>query len=98
MKPLKVDPCVYVARRQNKIMLITILVDDLIIACNDSKWAEDLKNHSYQKIFEMRYLGNVNYALGIEFLQEKGRITMLQKKYVKAVLERFGMQDCNPIL
>ena len=48
--------------------------------------------------FQMKDLGNVNSFLGIEFeFDEDNRIIKLhQSKYIKSILTRYNMDDCNP--
>ncbi|KAK9684337.1 hypothetical protein RND81_10G203400 [Saponaria officinalis] len=47
--------------------------------------------------FEMSDLGLMNYFLGIEVVQSNDGIFLSQKKYVRDLLERFQMKDCNPV-
>lgn len=47
----------------------------------------------------MKDLGPAHYILGMRILRdrENGIISLDQEKYVKSILERFGMTDCNGI-
>ncbi|MCH97778.1 copia-type polyprotein, partial [Trifolium medium] len=49
------------------------------------------------KEFEMTDLGMMKYFLGIEVVQSAAGIFICQKKYAQEVLERFKMDDCNPV-
>ncbi len=44
--------------------------------------------------FEMTYLGNFSYFLGMEFIRTKKGI-LHQRKYVKEVLKKFRMLESN---
>jgi len=44
--------------------------------------------------FEMTYLGNLSYLLGMEFIRTKKGI-LHQRKYVKEVLKKFRMLESN---
>ena len=52
---------------------------------------------SMTKEFEMTDLGLMKYFLGLEVQQEETGIFILQEKYVKDILKRFKMDNCNPI-
>ena len=85
------DNCVYV---KGNIILI-IWVDDIIIAAPNLNEINKIKSALSEK-FRMKDLGLMKYFLGIEFHYQKNQITMNQTKYVNKILERFGMQNCNP--
>lgn len=46
----------------------------------------------------MSDMGKMKYFLGLEVIQFDGGIFVSQKKYVKEVLKRFGMEESNPVL
>ena len=45
--------------------------------------------------FEMSDLGKMHYFLGLEVVQSDSGIFVSQKKYVREILNRFKMQNCN---
>jgi len=45
----------------------------------------------------MKDLGKANYCLGIEIQQDQGEITLSQRRYILNLLNRYGMDSCNPI-
>ena len=98
LKPSAADPCLYVQRTGETIMLIAIYVDDLVIATNNVENMRMVKE-SLQRVFKMKDLGPIHYCLGIEIKQdlEANTITMSQKKYAEEILNRFGMENCAPI-
>lgn len=97
MQPTGQDPCLFISRRKNRVMIISIYVDDILIATNDTNWLKNTK-HSLAESFEMKDLGPVNYCLGIEFQQDETdhSVCLTQRQYTEAILGRFGMQDCKP--
>lgn len=96
MQPRRQDPCLFISQRKNRVMIISIYVDDILIATNDTNWLKNTK-HSLAESFEMKDLGPVNYCLGIEFQQnETDHSVCLTQRQSEAILERFGMQDCKP--
>lgn len=50
-----------------------------------------------QTEFEMTNLGKLGYFLGMEFVHTATAMIMHQLKYVKDLLERFKMNQCNAI-
>ena len=80
-------------------MLVLVCVDDLIILSNNMESLATLKS-KLEVEYEMTDLGKLHFCLGVEFTRDRDArtITMSQGKYVEEVLERFGMQDCKPIL
>ena len=79
-----------------KMLLVSIYVDDLIFTGNDETMFEIFKKSMKQE-FDMSDLGKMKYFLGVEVLQNSKGIFINQKKYANEVLERFGMEHCNPV-
>ena len=49
--------------------------------------------------FEMNYLGNASYVLGIQISRyhSKDILGLSQKGYIEKPLQRYNMQDCKPL-
>ena len=88
------DPCIYIKREGEDIMLIALYVDDLIPASN-SKSMLHREKAALQQRFEMKDLGEVHYCLGIQVERDKDnkRMKLHQAQYLTNMLEKFGMQD-----
>jgi hypothetical protein len=79
----------------SELLLVGVYVDDLIIA--DSSSAEISKfKAEMTKLFKMSDLGELSYYLGIEVQQKNGRVSLCQKSYALKLLQKAGMDDCNP--
>lgn len=48
--------------------------------------------------FEMKDLGLMYYFLGMEVHQRKDKIFVCQTNYAKAMLKKYDMDNCKPIL
>ncbi|KAM1447548.1 hypothetical protein ACFXTO_006639 [Malus domestica] len=84
-------------KTMNEGMLIVCLyVDDLIFTRNDESMFKEFKQ-SIMVEFDMTDLGKMSYFLGIEVLQKTNGIFISQRKYAQEVLERFNMDQCNPV-
>ncbi|KAL7726245.1 hypothetical protein ACLKA6_001649 [Drosophila palustris] len=96
LNPIAADPCVYLKKKGNGIIIVSLYVDDLIVATNDAQMLKNLKSELSSN-FEMKDLGKLSYCLGIEFNQnkEKKSFSMSQPKYIKDLLKQFNMEDCK---
>eukprot|EP00253_Pinus_taeda_P003934 PITA_03934 len=50
-----------------------------------------------QKEFEMSFLGELTYFLGLQIQQKEGGIFLSQTKYLKQILKKYGMEDEKPV-
>lgn len=89
------DHCVYRKCVENETVLVIIWVDDLIIAASNFELLNAFKETMRSK-FNMKDLGKISYFLGIQFVQRGSEIRMNQKRYIRKMLERFGMSECRP--
>ena len=92
------DPCLYIKRQGEDIMLIALYVDDLIPASNSMQMLQREKE-ALKKRFEMKDLGEVHYCLGIQVERDKNKRQMKphQSQYLKSLLKKFGMEECKPV-
>ena len=83
-------------RKEGKVLIVSLYVDDLIFTGNDVLMFTKFKN-SMKDEFDMTDLGKMRYFLGLEFLQRSDGIFINQKKYALEVLQRFGMDKTNSV-
>lgn len=90
------DACVYMKRENGHVTLVALYVDDLLIASSNMNVLLDTK-HKLQTSFKMKDLGESKMILGIEIFRDRPRKSLFicQDRYVRRVLERFGMQSAN---
>ncbi|GJQ68312.1 hypothetical protein Trydic_g16907 [Trypoxylus dichotomus] len=94
--PTQARLCLYWINRNKDVTLIAIYVDDVLIFSKDTKTVEGIVR-TMSKEFELKELGEAQSCVGIEFNIKDEEISLLQKGYIKDVLERFGMIDCKPV-
>ena len=85
----------YLKEIENSLLIIVIFVDDIIFGGNDEasdKFAEEMKNE-----FEMSMIGEMKFFLGLQIVQNIDHIFILEDKYLKYFLKRFGLENCKPI-
>lgn len=91
------DCCIYLKNRDSKTIMVSLYVDDLMIASNCKNLCSSL-NANLSKRFEMKDLGRVQVCLGLEFnWLPNGTCLLNQEKYIGKVLERFNMKNCKSI-
>ena len=97
LTPTKADPCVYVKRTKYSTLLLSIHVDDQLIACSSRKELDEFKQLLNQR-FECSDGGPVNYFLGINIYRDlpNKRLHLSQEHYLESLLQRFGMTYCHP--
>ena len=95
---LNSDACIYIRITEEDRSIIAIYVDDIIIACSIDDTMVDLKRKIAEK-FDVEDMGELHYFLGVKIEQnnDNGTIWIGQPTYVKDVLNKFNMKDCNPI-
>ena len=96
-KKCTIEHGIYVkATKDGGVLLICLYVDDLLITGSNPTEIEKLKDNLKSE-FEVSDLGLLSYFLDIEFVETKDGIVMHQKKYIKEVLKRFNMDQCNKV-
>ena len=76
-------------------MILLLYVDDISIT-----YVNGLIVNTKRKLaieFEMKYLGMMQYFLGMEVWQNVDGISLGQGKYAIDILKRFRMMDCKAI-
>ena len=91
------DPCLYTWRKEGKLALIILYVDDMLIASNDHERLIQIKEH-LSSVFEMKDLGEPKNFLGMSIQRNRSEkyIVLHQSAYIEGVLERFKMRECKP--
>lgn len=90
------DHTLFFKKTKDKILVVSLYVDDLIFIGNDELLCAEFKS-SMQKEFEMIDMGKMKFFLGVLVHQSNSGTHICQKKYAKEVLERFNMWDCNSV-
>ncbi len=88
------DSCIYVKRVGDSFVIVALYVDDLLLAANNT----DLLNAEKLALsnrFEMKDVGEAQYCLGLQIKRDRKnkRIWLSQERYLKDVLQKFGMSE-----
>jgi hypothetical protein len=95
MSPL--DHCVYVWRDKEKLTLLSLYMDNILLASNSLDMMKETKFCLGSK-FEMKDMGPANYVLGIRISRDRESklIYLDQENYLEKVLKS-KMEDCRPV-
>ena len=90
-----VDNNLYFMIDNDNILVVEVFVDDITFGVEDGlciKFPNDMK-----KEFEISMIGEMQLFLCLQITQTNKGIFICQPKYVKELLNRFGLDDSKPI-
>ncbi|GKA89061.1 retrovirus-related pol polyprotein from transposon TNT 1-94 [Tanacetum coccineum] len=90
------DYTLFIKKVWNKVIIVSLYVDDLIYAVNDPMMCESFKR-SMQLEFKMTDLGKIKFFLGVEVSQNSKGISLCQSQYAREVLKWFKMWKANDV-
>ncbi|XP_020266632.1 uncharacterized protein LOC109842134 [Asparagus officinalis] len=91
------EHAIYMKRNhRGEFLIICLYVDDLLYTGSSTEMLAEFKAAMFNE-FEMTDNGLMSYFLGIEVKQQQEGIFISQKKYMKEILEKFKMNECNPV-
>ncbi|KAL7589888.1 hypothetical protein Lser_V15G40189 [Lactuca serriola] len=89
------DASLFVKTEGEKVSIVLVYVDDLIIIGDLDEVIVQLKENVCTR-FHMKDLGKLRHFLGLEIEYEVGDIILHQQKYSSDLLKHFGMFNCKP--
>lgn len=93
LSPLKNDPCVF--KNSGNSIYLGIYVDDGFLIGESNDEIEEIIGE-LKKIYKINVgKGSNEMFLGLEIKKEENGIHVSQEKYVKDMLKKYKMQDCN---
>ena len=97
MEQCKSDPCLFYKRIKDEIVLMTITVDDLLIAASTDELANKLISQMKDR-FKITDLGKPEYVIGmhIDYNQSEQTLKLNQKLYIETIAEKFGQTKSKP--
>jgi hypothetical protein len=95
-KPLQTDSCVYVKRSGSSVMYLLVYVDDLLLVTNDTAQLAATKA-ALSSRFDMKDMGEAHFILGVQIRRDRAKrqLYLSQAEYIRTVLKRFRMEDCQ---
>lgn len=77
-------------------LIVVFYVDDLIF-CSDCEQMCKVFATNMKMEFELSMLGELSFFLGLQIHQSKEGFFFPQTKYIREMLKKFKMDDCNPV-
>jgi hypothetical protein len=86
----QMDNCIYIKIKGSMFIILVLYVDDILLTSSDNNLLYETKGFLSSN-FDMKYLGDASYVLGIEIhcYKTKGVIGLSQKAYIEEVLKRY---------
>ena len=92
----KADSSLFLFNHGGVVIYMLVYVDDIIIV-GSSKQVVDKLVCALSSSFPLKYLGRLNYFLGIEVVHNSGDITLLQHKCATDLLYRAHMENSKTV-
>ena len=90
------DPYIYTCIFDGVLCVIAIYGDDIIIACKSLDYLAKIKL-ALSTRYKMKDLGELQYFLGVNIVQDVGKFFINQSTYAKALFQKFGFENCKPV-
>ena len=90
------DPCVFIRVLNEKLAIVTVHVDDLILLTETEEEMTDLKT-SLANHFKMKDMGVLHYCLGVGVDVKDGVLQITQEQYIGKILRKYKLQDCKTV-
>src|SRR5438270_6684802 len=92
------DHCVYLKQSKSGFLILTLYVDDILMASNDKRLVSETKAWLSSQ-FDMKDMGDATYVLGVKILRDcsRGTLGLSQEMYIRKVLKHFNMAKAKPI-
>ena len=90
------DKCVLVGMLNECVVYLAIFVDDGLLACKSAQVLNIILD-ALRNGFEIT-VGDASYFIGLEINRDRSKRTMLinQCKYIRKILDKYGMNDVKP--
>ena len=82
------DPCVYIKRSNDKLIILSLYVDDIPIAGNSKEYILEIKGWLSSK-FEMKDMGEAANILRFKISRDRSKklVSLSQKQHIKKILK-----------
>jgi len=91
----KAGNSLFIRKFETSFIALLICVDDILIAGNDIKDIDIVKN-SLNYVFKIKDLGHLKFFLGLEISRTRKGIHIYQRKYALDILTNAGMLGAKP--
>ncbi len=97
-KPLNADPSILISNRDEAILMISVYVDDFLLASNNPQALQWLKSGISNK-YNVKDLGEVRTIIGWQVTRDRitGTLKINQSSFIRDLIESENMTDCNSV-
>ncbi|GJX22751.1 putative ribonuclease H-like domain-containing protein [Tanacetum coccineum] len=88
----KIDKTLFIRRVKGDILLVQVYMDDIIFGSTKKSLCIEFEKIMHKK-FQMSYMGELTFFLGLQVKQKNDRIFISQDKYVTEIWKKFGFTD-----
>ncbi|GJY69122.1 putative ribonuclease H-like domain-containing protein [Tanacetum coccineum] len=85
----QIDKNLFIKRVKGDILLVQVYVVDIIFGYTKKSLCTEFEKLMHKK-FQMRFVGELTFFLGLQVTQKDDRIFISQDKYVDEILKKFG--------
>ncbi|GKE48299.1 putative ribonuclease H-like domain-containing protein, partial [Tanacetum coccineum] len=85
----QIDKTLFIKRVKGDILLVQVYVDDIIFGSTKKVLCTKFEKLMHKK-FQMSYMGELTFFLGLQVTQKDDGIFISQDKYVDEILKKFG--------
>nr|GEX68804.1 putative ribonuclease H-like domain-containing protein [Tanacetum cinerariifolium] len=85
----KIDQTLFIKRQKGDILLVHVYVDDIIFGFTKKELCIKFERQMKDK-FQMSFMGELTFFLGLQVTQKNDGIFISQDKYVSEILKKFG--------
>nr|GEW50624.1 putative ribonuclease H-like domain-containing protein [Tanacetum cinerariifolium] len=86
------DQTLFIRKHRGDFLLVQVYVDDIIFGSSNPLLCREFEALMHDKL-QMSDMGELNFFLGLQVLQQKDGIFLSQDKYVGDILKKFGYSD-----
>nr|GEV55507.1 ribonuclease H-like domain-containing protein [Tanacetum cinerariifolium] len=87
-----INQTLFIRRQRRDFILVQVYVDDIIFGSSNLQLCREFEALMHEK-FQMSAMGELNFFLGLQVLQQEDGIFLSQDKYVGDILKKFGYSD-----
>nr|GEV08938.1 retrovirus-related Pol polyprotein from transposon TNT 1-94 [Tanacetum cinerariifolium] len=86
------DQTLFIKKQKGDILMVQIYVDDIIFGATNKDLCKSFEKLMKDK-FQMSYVGELTFFLGLQVKQKKDGIFISQDKYIAEILRKFGLTE-----
>nr|GEV19788.1 hypothetical protein [Tanacetum cinerariifolium] len=91
-----IDPALFIRRFHDDILVVQVYVDDIIFGSTHPRYIQLFFDRMKSR-FKMSMMGEMTFFLGLQVNQSPCGIFINQSKYVLDILNKYGMESCDPV-